>query len=503
MIIVGLGGGLGNQLFQYAAGRRLAHKWSTELKFDMSIVGNPDFQGYHEHYKLGEFNVRESFATPEEIAALEQFHDGTDLGDNKRLWYFIPEMLNCPDNVYLDGYWQDERYFADIADIIRREFTLKKPLGDTARHWREKISAAECSVAVHIRRGDYRNYIVTIGILPLSYYRTCVAELKKTFPNITVFVFSDDIAWCRKNLHVDAPTEFVAGDGLTDVEELYLMSTCQHNVIANSSFSWWGAWLNHNPNKKVFAPDPWYKVGTWKNSFPAAWTKIPVNYDMLFDETEPLLSIIVYVRNNAATLQLLLTNILNQTFKDYELILIDDASDDGTADLCRKAASNQKVTLITSESRVGKAAAWNFGLEHARGKFVMFLRGNDCISAEAVHFLCKMYLSQSADMICSVQWLKENSAGDVIVDKYFKTLKAPLVLKSYDLPHKLLAMGTKAFNMLLGTKFFRRDFLLKNFLRFNENAACDVELPFVVNAALFGWEILFTPDLLYIAPNEQ
>ncbi len=515
MIIVKLDGGLGNQFFQYAAGRRLAHKLGAELKFDMSIVEHPFFKNHHGRYRLGEFNVRESFATPEEIAALKKFHDDIDLTDNKRLWHFTPEILNCPDNVYLDGFWQDERYFADIADIIRREFTLKNPLGDMARLWQEKISAAECSVAVHIRRGDYRNCITTYGILSLSYYNHCVAELKKTFPNITVFVFSDDIAWCRKNLHVDASTDFVTGDGLTDVEELYLMSNCQHNVVANSSFSWWAAWLNHNPNKKVFAPDPWNKDGHWKNALPAAWTKVPVNYDMLFDETESLLSIIVYASNNSATLPLLLTNILNQTFKDYELILIDDASTDGTADLCRQAASNRKVTLITSESRVGKAAAWNFGLEHARGKFVMFLRGNDCISKETVHFLCKMYLSQSADVICSVQWLKENPEGNMIVDdiadkkfshcvdEQFKSPDTPQIIKSDDLPNKLLAMSTQAFNMLLGTKFFRRDFLLKNSLRFNENAVCDVELPFVVNAVLFGEELFFTPDLLYIEPNEQ
>ena len=358
MIIVKLDGGLGNQLFQYATGRRLAHKLGAELKFDMSIVEHPFFKRHHGRYRLGEFNVRESFATPEEIAALEKFHDDIDLGDNKKLWHFTPEILNCPDNVYLDGYWQDERYFADIADIIRREFTLKNPLGDTARYWREKISAAECSVAVHIRRGDYRNCIVTIGILSLSYYNRCVAELKKTFPNITVFVFSDDIAWCRKNLHVDAPTEFVAGDGLTDAEELHLMSTCQHNVVANSSFSWWAAWLNHNPNKKIFAPDPWNKNKLWTNAFPAAWTKIPVNYDMLFDETEPLLSIIVYASNNAATLRLLLTNILNQTFKDYELILIDDGSTDGSEHICRKISLNDNVTFISSRGEhIGKAAA--------------------------------------------------------------------------------------------------------------------------------------------------
>ena len=507
MIIAKLEGGLGNQLFQYAAGRRLAHKLNTEFKLDIFTVRQPSFPGNHDYYRLGEFNVRESFATPEEIVALKKISERDD-GD------IMSKILHCPDNVYLDGFWQDERYFADIADIIRQEFTFKRTLGDTARHWQEKISAAQCSVSVHVRHGDYLLLIKKFGILPLSYYKHCVAELKKIYPNITVFVFSDDIAWCRKNLHLDAPTEFVSGDGLTDIEELHLMSTCQHNIIANSSFSWWAAWLNHNPNKKIFAPDPWLKNGDWKNELPAAWTKIPVNYDMLFDETEPLLSIIIYVRDNAATLNLLLTNIFKQIFKDYELILIDDGSTDDSANFCRQAASNRKVTLIASGyGNIGKAAAYNNGLKLARGEYVIFLRGDDIISTNTVSLLLKMYLSQPTDIICSVQWLKENPEGNMVVDdiadkkfsyrvdEQFKTLRLPTVFKNIDIPQMLMLAGTQTFNMRLGTKFFRRDFLLKNSVRFNENAACDVELPFVVNAVLFSENILFTPDLLYIAPK--
>ncbi|MBE8951577.1 MAG: alpha-1,2-fucosyltransferase [Quinella sp. 1Q7] len=506
MIISYIISGIGNQLYQYAAGLRLARKHKTQLKLDTTYYAVDNLRSY----ALDQFNITATVATPDEIQRAKKILE-RDGGD------FMPEVLDCPDNVWLYGYWQHEEYFADVADELRREFTLRQSLGATAQRWREKISAAQCSVSVHVRHGDfiYNPINATFAVLPLKYYRDCIDRLKREHSNIKLFVFSDDLNWCRENFRFGVPIEFVTGDGLTDVEELYLMSTCQHNVIANSTFSWWAAWLNHNPNKKVFAPDPWARSGLWNNGIPASWTKVPVNYDMLFDETEPLLSIIVYASNNAATLPLLLTNILNQTFKDYELILIDDASTDGTADLCRQAASNRKVTLITSENRVGKAAAWNFGLEHARGKFVMFLRGNDCISKETVHFLCKMYLSQSADVICSVQWLKENPEGNMIVDdiadkkfshcvdEQFKSPDAPQIIKSDDLPNKLLAMSTQAFNLLLGTKFFRRDFLLKNSLRFNENAVCDVELPFVVNAVLFSEELFFTPDLLYIEPNEQ
>lgn len=510
MIIVKFEGGLGNQLFQYAAGCRLAHKLGTELKFDLSVVKRPSFPGNHDYYRLDKFNVREIFATPEEIAALKNFRHVQE-GN-----FSLSDVLSCPDNVYLEGFWQDERYFADIADIIRREFTLKNPLGAAARYWQEKISAAQCSVSIHVRHGDYLSLesLQIHGVLPLNYYRHCVDQLKQLCPNLTVFVFSDNLNWCRKNFHFGVPTKFVAGEGLTDAEELHLMSLCKHNVIANSSFSWWAAWLNQNPDKKVFAPDPWFVGGHERNTLPAAWTKIPVNHKSFFNDVELLLSIIVYVRNNAATLQLLIASIFSQGIDNYELILIDDGSDDGSEHLCRKVASNRKVTLITSGGEnFGKAAAWNVGLNHARGEYVMFLTGDDIILPQTVTLLLQTHLSQAADMFCAVQWFEENPAGNIIVtdladkkfarrvDEQFKNLYALTLLKSDDLPHKLMLMGTGTINTLLGTKFFRRDFLLKNSIRFNENAACDAELPFVVDAVLFGRKIIFTPDLFYIAPK--
>ena len=244
-------GGTGNQFYQYAAGRRLAHKLNTELKLDLSYYEQDKMRPY----TLNLFNIKEKTATPEEIAGLKKFEESSP--DE-----FIPEVLDCPDNVWLKGFWSYEEYFADIADILRREFTLKNPLSAAARHWKEKI----LSVSMHFRHGDFIYSPANVSlekffaVPPPNYYYNCVEILKREYKNLTVFVFSDNLKWCKENLRLDVPTEFVEGEGLQDVEELHLMSLCKHNIIPKSTFSWWAAWLNQNPDKKVFTPPPFKKI---------------------------------------------------------------------------------------------------------------------------------------------------------------------------------------------------------------------------------------------------
>lgn len=337
MVIIELSGGLGNQLFQYAFGRFLAYKLNTELKLDLSRAKISLSPKNHICYRLGDFNIQENFATPEEIVHV------------KATGLFAPPFPKPEDfqrDIFIRGHaFHDEEAFIEIGDIIRQEFTLKNPLHTISAAWERKILVAEDSVALHIRRGDYMNVIHIVGIIPLDYYKTCVAELKKLFPNITAFIFSDDINWVRENLNLDVPTEYVK-DCESDNEEFYLMSLCKHTVIANSTFSWWAAWLNPNPDKRVFAPLPWTRSGLWDNGIPASWTKIPVDYENVPVDSAPLLSIITYARNNFSSLSLMLYSVVNQTFKDYELIIIDDASTDGSENIFQQIYTNKKVTLI-------------------------------------------------------------------------------------------------------------------------------------------------------------
>ena len=258
MIIAQLSGGLGNQFYQYALARRLAYELKTELKIDKSRVRA--FRGektqYHNYYRLGAFNIHEVFATPEEIERVRK--TGTTPNSPQ-------ELENLQGDIYIQGnYAHDERFFASIIDIIRRDFTLKNPLSPNAEAWRQKILSAECSVSMHFRHGDFLKLVSGdikinpwFNITPIVYYYTCLNILKHRYntpPHLpTVFVFSDDMPWVKKNLHLDVPTEFVEYCA-TDDEEWILMSLCKHNIIASSTFSRTAASLNATPDKKIFAP---------------------------------------------------------------------------------------------------------------------------------------------------------------------------------------------------------------------------------------------------------
>ena len=506
MVIVELSGGLGNQLFQYAVSRCLALKLNTELKLDLSkakVSLNP--KG-HVNYRLADFNIQENIATPEEVANVK----ATGL-----IAPPFPNPEGFQRDVFVWGHaFHSENAFIETDDIIRREFTLKNPLHRISAAWEKKILAAQNSVALHIRHGDYVDLVHITGLIPLDYYKICVAELKKFFPNLTAFIFSEDLDWARENLKLDVPMEFVQ-DCESDNEEFYLMSLCKHTVIANSTFSWWAAWLNPNPNKRVFAPLPWTRSGLWDNGIPASWTRVSVDYDNNPVDCPPLLSVIVYTRNNAANLGFMLSNVFNQTLRDYELLIIDDASADGSENIFRQIHVDKKVTLISSGSVIGKAAAWNKGLDYARGEYVLFLSGDEIIFSDTVHVLCQIYSSRKADIISSVQYLEENPEGDLGVaniqgkrffrriDKQFEALNVPQLFQDYNLRQKISMIGTQVFNTLTGTKFFRRAFLTKNSIRFNENITTDFELHFVTNAVMASKEIIFMPNLFLVTTGDK
>ncbi len=269
MVITRLIGGLGNQMFQYAAGRRLAHVLRVELKLDITEFGNYTLRTY----SLGDYSIQENFASAEEIAALRLSKRGMverilakvlhkrSTHIREKHFHFEPEILNLPDGVYLDGYWQSEKYFSDIAGIIRQEFTVKPIQTDKNRELAEEIASCE-SVSLHIRRGDYVYNPHTNrvhGVCDLDYYSRCAEELSRMVKNQHFFVFSDDPEWVHDNLKLSYPMTLIDNNGADrNYEDLRLMSQCKHHIIANSSFSWWGAWLNPRRDKIVFAPRQWF-----------------------------------------------------------------------------------------------------------------------------------------------------------------------------------------------------------------------------------------------------
>ncbi|MBA7625211.1 O-antigen biosynthesis glycosyltransferase WbnK [subsurface metagenome] len=288
MIIVKLKGGLGNQLFQYAAGRRLAEVHKTILKMDTTAY----YYGGPRQYELNHFNIRENVAVTAEIEKLirlkqskvQRFLHGLFHNHPKRPPTYIcnnhsdfnPEVLNLPDNIYLEGYWCSEKYFIDIADIIRKEFTVKTPQTGKNKELAELINLAE-SVSIHIRRGDYiedQKAKQSHDICTLDYYYNCIEHVTSELTKPHFFIFSDNPLWCKNNLQLLQPATFVGHNGPSQsYEDLRLMSQCRHNIIANSTFSWWGAWLNPNKDKLVLAPRKWLarKDKNSKDIIPSQW----------------------------------------------------------------------------------------------------------------------------------------------------------------------------------------------------------------------------------------
>jgi hypothetical protein len=265
MIIVILQAGLANQMFQYAAGRQLALLRGAQLQLDTSWYGRAaqdDGVGLR-HYELDALAIDENIYRPNVFnrGILKVLGRGIYSDDNEP-YVFHEEVLGLPNYSRLFGFFQNRHYFESIRELLLKEFTPKDAATGANKQLLATIDADENSVAVHVRRGDYVTSAANWAAHgPLSeeapeYYQQALAKIRATIKRPSLYVFSDDPAWCKANLKFDTPTVFVDNNN-PGIEDLRLMRACQHNVIANSSFSWWGAWLNENPNKIVIAPKKW------------------------------------------------------------------------------------------------------------------------------------------------------------------------------------------------------------------------------------------------------
>ncbi|MBN2374684.1 alpha-1,2-fucosyltransferase [bacterium] len=294
MIIVRLFGGLGNQMFQYALGRRLSYINDCPLKFDTQwyMINQ---EKTDRRYLLSSFNIAGEIAAKEEIDAfLEKwnrfycifnklFKNRGRCSDvhivKERHYRFDLEILNIKGNVYLDGYWQSERYFDEIRDLILQDFMAKEALTGKNSHLAENILNSD-SISMHIRRGDYisdERSNKYHGVCDLGYYERASSKIAQHVANPVFYVFSDEVPWARDNLSIDFPLVFVDHNlPGKESEDIRLMAMCRHNIIANSSFSWWGAWLNRNPEKMVIAPQRWFtdnKIDT-RDLIPNSWIRL-------------------------------------------------------------------------------------------------------------------------------------------------------------------------------------------------------------------------------------
>lgn len=286
MIIVKIWGGLGNQLFQYSFGKYLAARLGAAVKYDIQVTNSLNSFTQRD-LAISFFNVEMPLATAAEVNQKKYFSNIYLARLERKIAQHFPALLqthivepNDPtgfdplqvrDNCYYEGYWQAFKYLQPVDDLIRRHCTLAQPPGQAVTEMLAQIKAAD-SVSIHVRRGDY----LTHKYLPactMSYYQKAMLVFTKEAGNTKFFIFTDDVAWCRENF---TGPQYVIVTGNQHFEDLYLMSNCRHNIIANSTFSWWGAWLNSNPGKIVVAPEVWHtkQVNKASDLLPANWIKI-------------------------------------------------------------------------------------------------------------------------------------------------------------------------------------------------------------------------------------
>lgn len=290
-------GGLGNQMFQYAFARSLSIKNNTSLRLDLSFLLNRN-QPKGFTYRKYELNVFKIDTTIIQDSDLKPFNleslNGMEKSYYKTLAFFnnpkkILESgfnydkayLDSSKFLYLDGYWQSEKYFKDYREQIVKDFSFAE---DPNTYYSGLISEAKRahSVAVHFRRGDYVGNQSTSefhGACSLEYYAKAMnyltTQLKK---EVHFFMISDDINWVKEHFTPKNNFTFIENNMGDAYEDMRLMSMCKHNIIANSSFSWWGAWLNLNPNKVVIAPKEWFAEPKMQSQtqdlIPSTWIKM-------------------------------------------------------------------------------------------------------------------------------------------------------------------------------------------------------------------------------------
>lgn len=277
MIITHIIGGLGNQMFQYAAGRALSSRHDQLLYLDTLDYAKYDL---HQGFELERiFSPSVNISTKEDISKLLGWQGHSILkkiAQRTKLKILRSEALiiephfqywssfcNLSDNCYLVGYWQSEKYFKSIESIIRKDFLFKLPMSTHNQWVADQIMSCN-SVSLHVRRGDYVENINNLkihGVCSLDYYRVAIQHIFDKTKQPHLFIFSDDITWVKYNLKIDLPCLYIDHNrGTESYNDMRLMSLCRHHVIANSSFSWWGAWLNPQPNKIVIAPAQWFNV---------------------------------------------------------------------------------------------------------------------------------------------------------------------------------------------------------------------------------------------------
>ncbi len=293
VIITELSGGLGNQLFQYSAGKSLAKKLGVPLILDL---GN--YKDSKRPYALDIFDINPRIATIEEIEQAKRgeifrkiAHKISARLENPVSYilllitgfyvfkepysHFYPDFFRLPKNSLLRGNWQSQKYFENIIDDLRNELVFRSDIKEKCLEMLSQISSIN-SVSIHVRREDYLDKPEKYPVCSIEYYKEAVKILEQKISEPVYFIFSDDTKWFKGNMGFIKNAIFISDKTYRDCDEFFLMSLCKHNIIANSSFSWWAAKLGKNRDKLVIAPKMWFggHIKDTMDIVPSSWIKI-------------------------------------------------------------------------------------------------------------------------------------------------------------------------------------------------------------------------------------
>jgi|SaaInl8_200m_RNA_FD_contig_123_6543_length_7472_multi_4_in_0_out_1_5 hypothetical protein len=290
MKIVNINSGLGNQMFQFAFYLSLKDKFKNEeVKLDISWF---EVEKFHNGFELKKiFNINVNQSTKKENTILSRsgytllnrikrrllFKKKSEiLESNEQQFNFLPDLYgNDGKNEYYRGYWQSYKYFDSISEIVKSHFIFlpfsEKKNIDMSSFIENNM---ERTVSVHIRRGDYLNHKSLGGVCTLEYYQKAIVKMSEKIKNPIFIIFSNDINWCKENFNLSNIKFVDWNSGELSFRDMQLMSICGNNIIANSSFSWWGAYLNQNNNKIIIAPKIWIENNDAEDLIPNDWNRL-------------------------------------------------------------------------------------------------------------------------------------------------------------------------------------------------------------------------------------
>lgn len=286
MIIVKIIGGLGNQMFQYAFGKFIEKKYHQELLYDLN-----DFTFYKTNpFLLDKLIVNIPKVSSKDLSEYLSSYNSSLFGlfKSKKWKIFTENNFHGQDipiskysGFYFDGYWQKEIYLSDIREDLLKEFLIKEELNNSNKEMLAQIKR-DNSISLHVRRGDFvtdKKTLLIHGVCSVEYYNKAVSYLEDKLKDPVFYVFSNDYNWAKDNIKFKSKVVYVdINDSKQGYLDMNLMKHCKNNIVANSSFSWWGAWLNENPNKIVISPKKWYASSRMqkrsKYLIPNSWVRL-------------------------------------------------------------------------------------------------------------------------------------------------------------------------------------------------------------------------------------